>query len=89
MANITLQELREKHEAAKKRREMLIAHEKQKMEPHKKKEEGPKESEKVEEFLEEKAEEQEKKQEKAPAKKGRKPAQREYMVVEDIESVND
>ena len=50
MANITLQELREKHEAAKKRREMLIVHEKQKMEPRKEKEEGPKESEKVEEI---------------------------------------
>lgn len=82
MANITLQELREKQERARAKRAMLVVGEKKE-----EIKEVPQESEKVEDILEEEKEAEEPK--KAPAKKGKKPAHREYMVVEDIENVND
>ncbi len=85
MANITLKELLEKRERVRAQRAQLVAEEANKKEEPKIEE--PQESEKVEEKLEEEQEAEEPK--KAPAKRGRKPAHREYMVVEDIENVND
>lgn len=70
---MTLQELLAKNEATRKRREAERA-----ASARKKKTAVAVESEKGTDVVED-----------APKKRGRKPANREYMVVENIESVND
>lgn len=90
MQRITIEEfnkMREKRDRARAEREKAAAAEKNKKKKKEEPKKEPQESEKVEENLiqnEEAGEPQE-----APAKKGRKPANRNYMVVEDIETVND
>lgn len=85
---MTLKELLEKNAKARARREHMVVEPKVEEKIEEPKEEilpEVEESEKVEENNQEEAAPVK----KAPAKKGRKPANREYMVVEDVEHVND
>lgn len=90
MQRITIEEfnkLKEKREHARVEREKAAAAEKNKKKKKEEPKEEPQESEKVEENLKQNEEAEE--PQEAPAKKSRKPANRKYMVTEDIETVND
>ena len=90
---MTLKQLLEKNAKAREARQQMVAEPKEEMLKEQESEKEIKvqleEPQSVEEQKEELIEHVETEEQPAPKKRGRKPANRQYMVVEDVEKVND